>query len=92
MDMASIALQAALVLGVFVILYLALVRPQQRRLQSHRTMIQSLRTGDRVSTSGGLIGTIVRVDDTETVTIEVAESTHVLVVRKKIDEVLAKAD
>jgi preprotein translocase subunit YajC len=92
MDIDSIALQAALVTGVFVVLYLSLVRPQQKRLQNHRRMIESLRPGDRVATSGGLVGTIVSVHDEATLAIEVADNTHVVVMRDKIDGVLAQAD
>ena len=92
MDIDNIALQAALVIGVFVVLYLALVRPQQKRLQNHRRMIESLRPGDRVTTSGGLVGTIVRLHDEATVAIEVAENMHVVVMRNKIDGVLAQSE
>jgi len=88
MDIDNIALQAALVTGVFVVLYLSLVRPQQKRLQEHRRMIESLRPGDRVATSGGLVGTIAVIHDDETVTIELAENMHVVVMRNKIDGML----
>jgi preprotein translocase subunit YajC len=91
MNIDTIVLQGALVTGVFVVLYLSLVRPQQKRLQRHRRMIESLRPGDRVTTSGGLVGTIVGVHDEATVAIEVAENTHVVVMRNKIDGVLTEA-
>lgn len=92
MDIDNIALQAALVTGVFVVLYLSLVRPQQKRLLEHRRMIESLRPGDRVATSGGLVGTIVGLHDDETVTIELAENMHVFVMRNKIDGVLTQPE
>ena len=92
MGIGNIALQAALVTGVFVVLYLSLVRPQQKRLQEHRRMIESLRPGNRVETSGGLVGTIVGVNDDETVTIELAENMHVVVMRNKIDGVLTQPE
>jgi preprotein translocase subunit YajC len=92
MDIDNIALQAALVTGVFVVLYLSLVRPQQKRLQDHRRMIEGLRPGDRVTTSGGLVGIIARLHDEATVAIEVAENMHVVVMRNKIDGVLAQSE
>jgi preprotein translocase YajC subunit len=92
MNIDNIALQAALVTGVFVVLYLSLVRPQQKRLQEHRRMIESLRPGDRVATAGGLVGTIVGIRDDETVTIELAENMNVVVMRNKIDGLLTQPD
>ena len=92
MNIDTIALQAALVTGVFVVLYLSLVRPQQKRLQEHRRMIESLRPGDRVATAGGLVGTIVGIRDDETVTIELAENMNVVVMRNKVDGVLTQPE
>jgi preprotein translocase subunit YajC len=92
MDIDHIALQAAITICVFAVFYLALVRPQQKRLQSHKSMIASLRPGDRVTTSGGLVGTIVGIHDEGTVSIEVAENMHVVVMRNKIDGVLNQAE
>jgi len=84
MDIDNVALQAALVGGVFVVLYLSLVRPQQKRLKLHRRMIESLHPGDRVATSGGLVGTIVGIHDEATVVVAVAESIHVVILQNKI--------
>lgn len=46
------------------LLYLVLVRPQLRRASQHQAFIASLKAGDHVVTGGGLIGRIVRCDDT----------------------------
>ena len=92
MDIDRFALQAAITLGVFVVFYIALVRPQQKRLQRHRTMIANLRPGDRVATSGGLVGTFVSVHEEATIKIEVAEDMHVVVIRNKIDGVLTQGE
>jgi preprotein translocase subunit YajC len=43
---------------MFVIFYFLLIRPQQKRQKEHRTMISSLKKGDRIITSGGLHGRI----------------------------------
>jgi preprotein translocase YajC subunit len=55
-------------------------------------MIANLRPGDRVTTSGGLVGTIVSVHDDATIKIEVAEDMHVVVIRNKIDGVLTEGE
>jgi preprotein translocase subunit YajC len=92
MDATNIVIQVALILGVFAVLYLSLVRPQQRRLLQHRMVLASLRAGDRVATTGGLVGTVVGVDNEKMATVEIAENIRVTIIRDRIDEVLNKAD
>ena len=46
---------------IFVIFYFFLIRPQQKRVKDHKAMVQSLKRGDEIITSGGIIGTIDRV-------------------------------
>lgn len=48
---------------MFVVFYFLLIRPQQKRQKELNQMIQELKKGDRVVTSGGLIGTIVGVQN-----------------------------
>lgn len=48
------------ILGIF---YVLVILPQNRAEKRHREMLQSLKKGDRVVTSGGLIGEITRVED-----------------------------
>ena len=50
-----------LIIGVF---YVMLIRPQQKRQRELQEMISTLKTGDRVVTTGGVIGTITSVRDT----------------------------
>lgn len=53
-------------------------------------MIEALRRGDQVVTSGGLIGKVVKVGDTE-LEVELAPSVKVRVVRSTVTQVLAKS-
>ena len=46
---------------IFVIFYFFLIRPQQKRVKDHKAMVESLKRGDEVITSGGIIGIIDRV-------------------------------
>jgi hypothetical protein len=46
---------------IFVVFYFLLIRPQQKKMKQHREMIAALKRGDKVLTSGGIIGTIVKV-------------------------------
>ena len=81
-----------LVLVIF-IFYLFLVRPQQKRMAEFQKMVAALRRGDRVVTTGGIIGTIHRVETHgPEVVVEIAENVRVRVQRSAIAEVLAKTE
>ena len=46
---------------IFVVFYFLLIRPQQKKVKQHRAMIEAVRRGDRIVTSGGIIGTVTKV-------------------------------
>lgn len=50
-----------LILAMFVLFYVLMIRPQQKRLRAQQAMLAGLQVGDRVITGGGLIGTVSRV-------------------------------
>lgn len=56
-------LSVAPLIFIFAIFYFLLILPQQRRQKKWQAMLESLKTGDRVVTSGGLRGTIVALKD-----------------------------
>ena len=66
---------------IFVIFYFFLIRPQQKKVKEHKAMVESLKKGDKVVTSGGITGTISRVIDNDKVEVEIAENVTVEVVR-----------
>ena len=75
---------------IFVVFYFLLIRPQQKKAKAHREMIGGLRRGDRVVTSGGIVGQVQRVlGDTE-LSVEIAEGVRVRVMRSMIAELVSK--
>ncbi len=68
---------------IFIIFYFLLIRPQQKRAKEHQKFLSSLKRGDRVFTSGGLIGHVVRVDE-NVVTLELANNIHIKVIKSYI--------
>ena len=66
---------------IFVIFYFFLIRPQQRKVKEHKAMVESLKKGDKVVTSGGITGTISRVIDNDKVEVEIADNITVEVIR-----------
>ena len=66
---------------IFVIFYFFLIRPQQKKVKEHKAMVEGLKRGDKVITSGGITGTIERVIDNEKVEVEIAENVKVEIVK-----------
>ena len=76
---------------IFVVFYFLLIRPQQKKMKQHREMIASLKRGDRVLTSGGIIGTIVKVEEEEGVLlVEIAKDVRVRVARGTVSDLVSK--
>ena len=66
---------------IFVIFYFFLIRPQQKKVKEHKLMVESLKRGDKVVTSGGIVGTIERVIDNEKVEVLISDDVKVEVIR-----------
>ncbi|AIK95782.1 preprotein translocase subunit YajC [Candidatus Odyssella acanthamoebae] len=79
-------------LMIFVIFYFLLIRPQQRKMKEQQAMLGAVRRGDKVVTSGGLIGTVSKVNSDTEVLLEIAENVKVRVVKSMISEVLSKTE
>ena len=80
MDSAGIGQFIPLIL-IFVIFYFFLIRPQQKKAKEHKIMVEGLKRGDKVVTTGGIIGTVDRIIDNEKVEVEIAENIKVEVLR-----------
>ena len=66
---------------IFVIFYFFLIRPQQKKAKEHKTMVENLKRGDKVITSGGIVGRVERIIDNEKVEVEIADNVKVEVYR-----------
>ncbi len=85
-DFLGMFLPLLLIMAVF---WFFIIRPQQKRMKEHQAMLENLRRGDTVVTSGGLIGKVTKVADDE-VTVELAENVRVKVRKSYIAEVRVK--
>ena len=77
---------------IFIIFYFLLIRPQQKKMKEHRAMVEALRRGDEVITSGGIIGKVSKVQEDGRVEVEIAEGVKVKVVKHTISQVLNKTE
>ena len=66
---------------IFVIFYFFLIRPQQKKVKEHKAMVQNLKRGDEVITSGGIIGRVERVFDDGRLEMNISEGVNVEVVK-----------
>ena len=57
---------------IFVIFYFFLIRPQQKKVKDHKAMVEALKRGDKVITSGGILGTVERIIDNEKVEVKIS--------------------
>ena len=73
--------------AIFAIFYFLLIRPQRAEADKLRLMLEALKKGDEVVTSGGIIGTVIFVE-TDRVTIKTAESTRIVVERARIARIV----
>ena len=62
---------------IFVVFYILLIRPQQKKVKQHREMLNNLRRGDKIITSGGIIGTINKVADNRELQVQVSENVEI---------------
>ena len=77
---------------IFVIMYFLILRPQQKRVKQHQEMVTSLRRGDTVVTSGGLVGKITKVVDDAEIEVQLADGVRVRQMRQMVSEVRAKGE
>ena len=66
---------------IFIIFYFFLIRPQQKKVKEHKQMVENLKRGDHIVTSGGIIGIVERVMDNDKAEIIIGDDTKVEIIR-----------
>ena len=75
---------------IFVIFYFFLIRPQQKRVKEHKDMVQTLKRGDEIITSGGILGTVDKVLEDDRIEVIISENVKVQIIRSTITSLLKK--
>ena len=73
---------------IFVVFWVLLIRPQQKKMKLHRDMINNLKKGDKIVTSGGIIGTIIKINDNKDITVEISDNVNVQVATGMVAELV----
>ncbi len=76
---------------IFVLFYVLMILPQQRRQKKHRAILDALKKGDRVETGGGLLGSVTNIHN-DVVTLQVADNVKVKVRRSAITQLLTEEE
>ncbi len=69
--------------GIFVLFWLLILRPQQKQMKAHRELIASVKRGDEVTLASGVIGKVTRVED-QIAMVEIAQGVNVRVEKSMI--------
>jgi preprotein translocase subunit YajC len=85
----AVIMQLLPLILIFAVFYFLLIRPQQKKMKEHRSMLQALKRNDKVVTAGGIVATVTKVrDDSDEVEVEIAPNVRVMVVRGTISSVV----
>jgi preprotein translocase subunit YajC len=78
------------IIFIFIIFYFLLIRPQQKRAKEHRALLENIKVGDEVLTTGGIYGKITGIQDNK-ITVEISDKVRVKVSRGHIAGVEKRA-
>jgi preprotein translocase subunit YajC len=76
---------------IFLIFYLLMIRPQQRKLKQHQATISAVKKGDDIVTAGGIRARVTRVLDDNEAEVEIAQGVKVRIVKSTISQVITPA-
>lgn len=68
---------------IMIIFYFLLIRPQQKQMKERKIMLEALKTGDKILSSGGIFGTIIAIRGDE-LEVEIASNVKVVMARSSI--------
>ncbi len=78
--------------AIFLIFYMLVIRPQQKKMKQHREAIEQLRRGDQVVTQGGILAKVTKVMEGDEIEVEIAKDVKVRVVKSTITAILSKTE
>ena len=77
---------------IFAVFYFLLIRPQQRKVKQHKEMLSNLKRGDKIITSGGIIGTINKVSDNRELMVEVSDNVEIKIAPGMVADLYTSAE
>jgi preprotein translocase subunit YajC len=74
---------------IFLVFYFLLIRPQQKKQKEHKILLDSIKRGDEILTSGGIVAKVTKADG-EKLNVDIAPNVNVIVYRSTVADVLNK--
>lgn len=85
------AMMPIMLVGMIVVMYFFMIRPQQKRAKEQKKFAESMNTGDKIITTSGMHGRIVRTNDDGTLVIEIDRNTNITIERQAISMEMTQA-
>lgn len=78
---------------IFAVFYFLIIRPQNKKMKEHQKMVSELKTGNKVITNSGIIGTIKAIDKKEDILeVEIADDVNIKILRNFVSELVKKEE
>lgn len=77
---------------IFIVFYVLLIRPQQKKLDEQAALIKNLKKGDKIVTSGGIVGTIAKIEGDKYLMVEIAKDVQIKVVRATVSHLASDTE
>ena len=77
---------------IFVIFYFFLIRPQQKKIKEHKSMVAALKRGDEIITSGGIIGKVEKIVGNDKIEVVIADNVKVEVIQSTVQGMINEPD
>jgi preprotein translocase subunit YajC len=77
--------------SIILIFYFMIIRPQQKRAKERKKLLESIKKGDKVITSGGIYGTVAGLDE-KTVLVQIADNVKVKLDRGSIATIVSETE
>ena len=84
----SFIIQTIPLVFIFIIFWVLMIRPQQKRMRDHAAAISAVRKGDEVVTGGGIRGKVTKVSEDEA-EVEIASGVRIRVVKSTLSQILS---
>jgi preprotein translocase subunit YajC len=76
-------------IGLVVLFYFFLIRPQSKRQKEHKNMVNELQKGEEVLTTGGILGKVTSIND-DFITLEIAKETCLTIQKNAVQTIMPK--
>ena len=74
---------------ILILMYFILIRPQSKKMKEHKQMLNQIKTGDEISTAGGILGKIIKVGDSF-VEVQISEGVLIKLQKSSVSKILPK--